>query len=130
MEQNQKIFTVKLSKIIDDFKLEEVYTPQRDILIETVDINRPGLQIAGFFDYFDPKRIQIFGMVEKTYLEQFSSEERRKRIDAFFKGGIPALIITRGLEIFPEILESAKEYNINIALRSKNVSFFSIKIID
>ncbi|MBO5908244.1 MAG: hypothetical protein J6Q67_00435 [Clostridia bacterium] len=86
-------FTVKLSKIINDLKLEEVYTPQRDILIETVDVNRPGLQIAGFFDYFDPKRIQIFGMVEKTYLEEFSSEEKIKKLDAFFGTGIPVLII-------------------------------------
>ena len=129
MEKNEKVFTVKLSKIIEDFKLEEVYTPQRDILIETVDINRPGLQIAGFFDYFDPNRIQIFGMVEKTYLEQFSSEERRKRIDAFFKGGIPALIITRGLEIFPEILESAKKYNINIVRTQITTSGFMSALI-
>ncbi len=129
MEQNEKVFTVKLSKIIDDFKLEEVYTPQRDILIETVDVNRPGLQIAGFFDYFDPKRIQIFGMVEKTYLEQFSSEERRKRIDAFFEGGIPALIVTRGLEIFPEILESAEKHGINIVRTQITTSGFMSALI-
>lgn len=128
-EVNDKTFNVKLSKIIDEFKLEEVYTPNRDILIETVDINRPGLQIAGFFDYFDPRRIQIFGMVESTYLSQFSSEDKCKKLDAFFSKGIPALIITRDMEIFPEILEVAKKYQINILKTQISTSGFMSALI-
>ncbi len=128
-EIKKQNFTVKLSKIIDDLKLEEVYTPQRDILIETVDVNRPGLQIAGFFDYFDPKRIQIFGMVEKTYLEEFSSDERRKKLDAFFDTGIPVLIITRDMEVMPEILEIAEKYKTNILRTQISTSGFMSALI-
>ncbi len=129
MPDKEKVFTVALSKIIDEFKLEEVYTPQRDAIIETVDVNRPGLPIAGFFDYFDPKRLQIFGMVEKTYLGQFSSEEKRSRLDAFFGKGIPALIITRGMEILPEMLEIAEKHKINILRTQMSTSGFMSALI-
>jgi HPr kinase/phosphorylase len=129
MQENAKTFTVKLSKIIEEFKLEEVYTSNRDVLVETVDVNRPGLQIAGFFDYFDSKRIQIFGMVEKTYLEEFSPEERCTKIGEFFKRGIPALIITREMDIFPEILEMAKKYGINILRTQMSTSGFMSALI-
>ncbi len=129
MEQNEKVFTVRLTKIIEELKLEEIYAPQKDVLIETVDINRPGLQIAGFFDYFDPKRIQIFGMVENTYLNQFSSAEKREKIDAFFKRGIPALIITRGMDVIPEILELAEKYKTNILRTKLSTSGFMSAII-
>ena len=122
-------FTVKLSKIIDDFKLEEIYAPNRDILIETADVNRPGLQVAGFFDYFDPKRIQIFGMVEHTYLSQLSNEERYGKIDAFFAKKIPVIIITRGIEVFPEFIELAKKYETNILRTQLSTSSFMSALI-
>lgn len=129
MQEKTKVFTVKLSKIINEFKLEEVYTPRRDILIETVDINRPGLQIAGFFDYFDPKRIQIFGMVENTYLKGFSKEERSNMIEAYFKRDIPVLIITRGMEVFQEITDLAEKYQINILRTKLSTSAFMSALI-
>lgn len=122
-------FTVKLSKIIKEFKLEEVYVPNENTLIETTDVNRPGLQIAGFFDYFDPRRIQILGMVETTYLSGMSSEERYKSIDNFFSKKIPVAIVTRGMEIFPEMMEVAKKYEINILRTSLGTSSFMSAII-
>ncbi|MDO4744184.1 MAG: HPr(Ser) kinase/phosphatase [Clostridia bacterium] len=128
-DTNKRIFTVKLSKIIEEFKLEEIYTPNRDILIETVDINRPGLQIAGFFDYFDPKRIQIFGMVENTYLEKSASEEKYKKIEAFFSKGVPAVIITRGMDVLPEMIEIAEKYGVNILRTQISTSGFMSALI-
>ena len=129
MEETTKVFTVKLSKIIEEFKLEEVYTPQRDILVETTDVNRPGLPISGFFDYFDPKRLQIFGMVEKTYLENFPKEERYKKLDDFLSKGIPALIVTRGMDVSPEILEVAEKHQTNILRTSLSTSGFMSALI-
>lgn len=128
-ETGKQTFTVKLSKIIDEFKLEEVYTPQRDILVETVDVNRPGMQIVGFFDYFDAKRIQILGMVENTYLKDYSPEERCKKLDSFFATGIPALIVTRGMDVLPEILEVAEKYHINILRTQISTSAFMSALI-
>lgn len=122
-------FTVKLSKIIKEFKLEEVYVPNENTLIETTDVNRPGLQIAGFFDYFDPRRIQVLGMVENTYLAGMTSEERYKSIDNFFSRKIPVAIVTREMEIFPEIMEVAKKYEINILRTSLGTSSFLSALI-
>ncbi len=128
-ETGKSTFTVKLKRIIDEFKLEEVYVADEETTIESVEVNRPGLQIAGFFDYFDNKRIQIFGMVENTYLKQFSSEQKSKILDAFFEKGIPALIITRDLEVFPEILKSAEKYGINILKTKLSTSSFMSALI-
>ncbi len=122
-------FTVKLSKIIKEFKLEEIYVPNENTLIETTDVNRPGLQIAGFFDYFDPRRIQVLGMVENTYLAGMTSEERYKSIDNFFSRKIPVAIVTREMEIFPEMMEIAKKYEINILRTALGTSSFMSALI-
>ena len=71
-----EIITVNLEKVIREMKLDTLYYPEKEVIIKTADINRPGLQIAGFFDYFDPNRIQVFGMVENTYLAGLSAEVR------------------------------------------------------
>ncbi len=128
-EINNKTFNVKLSKIIDEFKLEEVYVPNPDILIETADINRAGLQIAGFFDYFDPNRLQICGMVEHTYLSKFSSEDKKKKLEEFFGKSIPAFIVTREMEVFPEIIEVAEKHKINILRTQLSTSGFTSALI-
>ncbi|MBO4940950.1 MAG: HPr(Ser) kinase/phosphatase [Clostridia bacterium] len=122
-------FSVKLSKIIDEFKLEEVYVPHRDTLVSTTDVNRPGLPMAGFFDYFDPKRLQIFGMVENTYLASLSSDERYKRFDEFFSKKIPAAVVSREMEVPEEMLEAAKKHEINILRTSLGTSSFMSALI-
>ncbi len=103
-----------LSKLIENFKMEVIYAPQNldAVYVSTSDVSRPGLQLVGFSEYFDNRRIQIMGKAEFTYLEQFSPEERTERLEAFFKLGFPALIITRGLQIFPEMSDFAEEYNV------------------
>ena len=104
---------VKLGTIIAEHNLEIIYSPEgyEDIPITVAEVNRPSLQIAGFFDYFDSNRIQILGKVEHTYLEKMDSAERLKRLEQLFVHPIPALIITRDMEVFPEILECAAKYN-------------------
>ncbi len=122
-------FTVKLSKIINEFKLEEVFVPNPDILIGTNEINRPSLQIAGFFDYFDPSRIQVIGMVENTYLLSLSEEERYTRIDELLSKKVPAVVITREMDILPEIPELAKKHSVNILRTTLGTSSFMSALI-
>lgn len=127
--ENSQEFKVKLSKIIDEFKLEEIFVSNRDVYIETADVNRPGLPIAGFFDYFEPKRIQVMGMVENTYLATLDSTERYKRLEEFFSKKIPVTVVTRGMDIFPEMLELAKKYNTNILRSPLSTSAFMSALI-
>ena len=122
-------FSVEIGKIINEFKLESVYVPDENIKITTTDVNRPGLQLAGFFDYFDPNRIQIFGMVESTYLNDMSPKERYNSIDALFKTQIPAVIVTRNATIHPEVLELAKKYNVSLMRTASVTSNFMSALI-
>ena len=124
-------FTIPLTKIIEEFELEKIYETKDidEILIGTADINRPGLQMIGFFNYFDHNRIQIMGRVEFNYLEQLTTDERKKRMEDFFAQGFPALVITRGQQVFPEMPELAEKYNIVLLRTEQATSAFMIAII-
>ncbi len=108
--------TVSLNKFIEEFELEKIYETKDidNVMITTSDINRPGLQLAGFYDYFDAHRVQVMGKVEFTFLEQFPTEDREKRLEEFFKQDFPCLVITRSLQIFPEMMDLAEKYNKNL----------------
>ncbi len=114
---------ISLIKIIEEFDLEKIYETNDidSVMVGSADVNRPGLQMVGFFDYFDSNRIQIMGKVEFTYLEQYGTEERALKIERLMSQRIPALIITRGLQIFPEMLEIAEKYNVPL-LRSESAT--------
>ena len=112
-------YHVLLGKIIQELSLEVLCAPEdyENIQIKTEDVNRPGLQLAGFFDYFVPQRIQLIGLVETTYLTNLTSEERRESFERLFSYEIPALIIAHGLEAFPECIEMAQKYG-RVVLRT------------
>lgn len=122
-------FSVKTSKIIKEFKLESLYVPEEDVLIESTDINRPGLQLAGFFSYFDSSRIQIFGVVENTYLTEMTNEERFESLKRLFERKVPAVIITRDAPVFPEMLELAKQYEVPLLRTIHSTSAFMSALI-
>lgn len=122
--------SVKLGSLIDEFNLEVLRGAEgyRDLPISTEDINRPGLQLTGFFDYFDAQRIQVIGLVESTYLDGITSEERSIRFETLFQSEIPAFIIARGMEPFPECMEMAEKYNRTV-LRSNETTSVLISAI-
>ncbi len=80
------------------------------MLLTITDVIRPGLQFHDFYDYFDPRRLQVVGKAEVTYLKGLTEQRRRKCFDDLFLYDIPALVISRGLDCFPECLESAREH--------------------
>ncbi len=114
-------FTVTLQQIIDEFKLEELYLPKNaeEILISENEVNRPGLQLMNFYEYFNPERIQIVGKTEFAYLSTIEEESRKDIIEKLFLHKIPVLVITRELECFPEIVVLAEKHGIPV-LRSKD----------
>jgi len=122
---------VKLSKIVEELGLEKLYylDEHDEVRIETSDINRPGLQLAGFFEYFGTDRIQIFGKVEMTYLAQLDDEKRYKSIRDFFSTGIPCVVLARGMEPFAEMMECAREFNVPFLRTHEDTSRFSSNLI-
>ena len=128
MENTAKL---PLGKIIENFSLEVIYEPKNvdTIFVTKSDINRPGLQMIGFLKFFDSERIQIMGKEEFTFLEQFSTDEREKRLEQYFSQGFPALVIARGLQIFPEMLEYAETYKVPLLRTELGTSQFMSMII-
>ncbi|ADU26879.1 HPr(Ser) kinase/phosphatase [Ethanoligenens harbinense] len=121
-----KEFTVPLSRIINELSLEVLYMPEdpENVLISRTDVNRPGLQLSGFFDYFDKDRIQIFGLTEITFLQHFVPEKRRVAISRLFEYRPPAVVISRNKDVFPEMLESARQYHVPVLRTAEPTSGF------
>ena len=124
-------YTVELSKIISEFSLEKFYLPEdgEKILIHLMDINRPGLQLAGFFDHYEPQRIQIIGKVEHKYLEAMSEDERKNSILRFLESKPVAVVISSELEVFPEFVELGEYFEVPILRTSDNTSAFMAALI-
>ncbi len=102
----------KLSQLVESFHLEILHKGSdyetREITIS--DVNRPALQLVGFYDYFEPRRLQILGKAEMTFLRAMDISQRRLVFENFLRCEIPALIIARNMEVFPELLELAKKH--------------------
>ena len=131
LEEITRELTFPLKKMLDEFKLEVLYMPENgeNILISSNDTNRPGLQFAGFYEYFDNKRIQVMGMMERAYLDGIDPETRKKRIADLLSYRFPALILTRAQEVFPEMLELAPNYEIPILRTDESTSVFIAKLL-
>lgn len=127
----EKKYSVSLSKIIGEFALEQIYMPcdPLDLFVTTSDINRPGLQLAGFFEFFDNDRIQIIGRNEMTYLQESDSALRFERIEQLISRKPPAVIITRSIEPLPEITQMARQYKVPILRTSDTTSAFMSALI-
>lgn len=122
----------KLTQFVEEFHLDVLHKGDNyeTVEIEVPDLNRPGLQFHHFYEYFEPKRLQVVGYAENNYLMSLSSEERRRSLDSLFEYEIPALVLCRGLECSPECMESAKEHGRTI-LRSNEVTVrFTSQVIE
>jgi HPr kinase/phosphorylase len=108
---------VYVKDLIDNFDLEVLSQGDLSVGISVSDINRPGLQFAGFYDYYDNKRVQIVGKTEWSYLQSLDCKTRMERLDKFFSFENPCVVVTRGLIPQEEFMKAAKKYNVSI-LRS------------
>jgi len=105
--------TIKISDFIEALELEVLSDgAQQEFEITTSDLNRPGIHMAGFFDYFASDRIQVMGRGEMMYImSTMSSEQRYSILDRFFSYRIPCIVISRGMEAPPELMQAAEKYN-------------------
>lgn len=104
--------SVTVEKIIKDFDMEVLVEGEKDEEVFVNDINRPGLQLSGFYNYFAPERIQVIGKAEWSFLDAMGLELRKKRIDKYFSFNLKCLVITRDLEPHEELLKAAKKNKI------------------
>lgn len=131
-------FKVPLTKVVKELSLESLFLPDdyENIQISSMDINRPGLALTGYLDFFDKTRIIIFGKTEYSYLARFGGEQQRHVIENLFKLKPPAIIIARNLPEKDEILSTAKLYDIPVlrspdstsSLSASLVSFLSVEL--
>lgn len=122
---------VKLSKVIEKMQLENL-TPQVDasgIWLHVPEINRPALQLTGFYDEFANDRIQIIGNVEYAYLNSLSESERFEQYTQLLSSNIPCLVFCRNLEPEEKILELAVKFNIPILKSKDATSAFMAEVI-
>lgn len=124
-------FSIPLSRIVSEFHLEKIYEASDfdSIEVTSSELNRPGMQLVGFFDYFDPRRIQILGKVEISYLQEFSHEQKQACFDKLVSTKMPMIVVTRSLEVFPELLEAAKKHNVSVFRCGESTSFFMSALI-
>ncbi|MBQ9973497.1 MAG: HPr(Ser) kinase/phosphatase [Oscillospiraceae bacterium] len=124
-------YTVKLKDIIEQFHLEILRGGKDygEYILRTADINRPGLPLTGFFDYFDEQRLLVIGLVETTYLAGLTSEQRRASFDRLLSYPVPGLIITRGIEPFAECMEMAEKYDRTVLRTQEHTSVFTSSLI-
>lgn len=124
-------YSVSLEKIIDFHKLEVVYLPKPadEILITTSEINRPGIVLTGYTDYFDPLRIQILGWTELGFMQNMSDEERDCALGYWLSLKPAAAVITRGLDIPNYFIEACKKYEVPLLKTDEETSPFLAALI-
>lgn len=116
--------SVALSAIVDKLKLNKLYLAENyeEITISSAEVNRPGLELTGYLEFFNNKHIQVFGNTEFAYLRRFGAEAQRMVIDSIFSFGPPAVIICHGIEVPVAILESAKLHKVTILTTDNTTS--------
>lgn len=124
-------FSVNLGRIVEEFKLEPVcvFDKYEKIKIKTNEVNRPGLQITGFFDNFYNDRIQIMGREELSYLDKLCAKERQESLESLFEKNIPCIIISRSLKEPEEMKELSDKYKVPVLRTSNTTSRFMSALI-
>ncbi len=107
-------YSIPLSKVIKELGLRELHLPKSadEIFIRSRDVNRPGLELNGFCDYFDPARITILGRSEMAMLNAWGEERKAQAVESFFSLRPPTVIVARGIQPCPTMLEAAERYDI------------------
>ncbi len=127
----EEIYSVSLSKVIEKFGLESVYLPDLpdSIQVMCARVNRPGLQMVGFYDHYEQARIQIIGKVEHLFLAQLPNEERLRRLEDFFRSKPVAVVVTSSIEIQPETVALAEKNDVPLLRTSARTSEFVAALI-
>ena len=124
-------FGVPLKKMVSDFAIEVVFAASdfEQIQLTVEDISRPGLQIAGYMDHFEPMRLQVIGNVEASYLQKLTQQERAVALDRLMSYKFPALLIARNIPVDPQCLKMAQKHNVTVLRTAEATSTIISSII-
>lgn len=124
-------YSVPLRQLVDEFNLTISYeaTNYDKVQLMVEEVMRPGLQLTGFFNHFEPLRLQVIGNAESTYLRTLSHERLEAIFGELFSHKIPALIFSRNIEPMPECMEMAKKYDITILRCLESTSYVVSSLI-
>ncbi len=126
------MYSLPLATLVSEFHLEVAHASSdyEKIQITVPDVSRPGLQLAGYFDHFEPMRLQVMGNVEVSYLQKLTPAERAVTFDRLFSYKFPALLIARNNPIDPTCLEMAREHDVTVLRTEEATSTVVSAIID
>jgi HPr kinase/phosphorylase len=112
----EQTYSYKLSKLTEELRADIVHksTDFENVLIYTGDVHRPGLQLADFYEHFEPTRIQLIGQMESSYMEGLPRKERLRKWEALMRHKVPALIMCHGSDITGALIESAEKHDITV----------------
>lgn len=124
-------YTVPLSQLVEEHKLAIVNksSDYESVAVGTTAVTRPGLAFTGFFEYFDPGRVLIYGKQENTYLQQLDPDVRRKSVRGLMEKRPCALVICHGVNFPEELVEYAREYDVNVFVADMDTSDFMARLI-
>ena len=131
LKEKDKMNTVKMSKVVEKMNLKDL-TPDVDHIEKQVklpDINRPALQLTGYFDHFASERVQVIGYVEYSFLQMLDEEKKKEVYKTFLSYEIPCLIFCRSLQPDEFLLAEANKRNIPVFSTDKKTSQFMAEII-
>ena len=121
--------TVSIETLIEKMKLKVIYKPEEKIIIDNSNINRPGLPLCGFFNHFEPSRIQIIGKSEYNYLEQMTENVRNRRLDEFLSKKPRVIIYSTSLVPCESMMRAATKHGVPILQTEKETSAFMAALI-
>lgn len=119
-----EVYTIPLSKIIHELQLETAFLPKSadDILIQSRDVVRPGMELNGYHEYFDPNRIAVLGRAEMYMLESLKPERRAMALDSYLSLKPPAVIVSRGIDPGKDFMEIAETYHVPVLRTTESTS--------
>ena len=119
-----EVYTIPLSKIIHELQLETAFLPKSadDILIQSRDVVRPGMELNGYHEYFDPNRIAALGRAEMYMLESLKPERRAVALDSYLSLKPPAVIVSRGIDPGKDFMEIAETYHVPVLRTTESTS--------
>ena len=117
-------FSVSLAKLAEEANLTIAYTPCEldKIQVTATEVYRPGILLAGYYENFDSKRIQIIGLTEMSYLDELSTSLRNTHLEKLFSFQPPAIVLTRGMQPLSEMMQFAKQYGVPILMSTEMTS--------